>query len=89
MVRSLSALLDQAEDDVSRAVTGDDGAARLFYDRAAALLPSLPFYAEECGLDGRWVHEVVAAGNVDSMREVARVFHQRRAIQSLQRSTIW
>jgi chromosome condensin MukBEF complex kleisin-like MukF subunit len=77
MVRSLAELLNHAEGDVSRTATGDNDAARPFYHRAAALLASLRFYAQERGVDDRWVQEVVAAGDVDVMREVARALQQQ------------
>jgi chromosome condensin MukBEF complex kleisin-like MukF subunit len=83
MVQSLSELREQAQEDVSKAETGSLGARRPFSERAAALLASLWFYAQERGFDGQWVHEMLAAGNLDGMREVARALQQQGDADSI------
>jgi chromosome condensin MukBEF complex kleisin-like MukF subunit len=83
VVRSLSELRSQAAEEVSRAATGHGDAARPYYRRAATLLAALRFYAQERGFDGRWVHEMVAAGNLDAIREVARALHQQGDADSI------
>jgi hypothetical protein len=80
MVRSLSELRTQADEDVAKAAGSDNHAARPFYDPAAALLAALRFYAQERGFDDRWVQGVV--GNRDAMTEVARALRQQGDVDS-------
>jgi chromosome condensin MukBEF complex kleisin-like MukF subunit len=82
-VRSLSQLRTQAEEEISKTASSENDATRPFYHRAAALLAALRFYAQERGLDSRWVQEVVAGGNLDVMREVARALQQQGDAESV------
>jgi hypothetical protein len=63
MVRSLSELRTQADEDVAKATDRENPTARPFCNPAAALLAALRFYAQERGFDDRWVQEMAAAGN--------------------------
>jgi hypothetical protein len=83
MVRSLSELRTQADEDVAKAADSDNQAARPFYDPAAALLAALRLYAQERGFDERWVQEMVAAGNRDAMTEVAWALRQQGDVDSM------
>jgi hypothetical protein len=83
MVRSLSQLRIQAEEEVSKTASSETDAARPFYHRAAALLAALRFYAQERGLDDRWVQAVLAPRGLDVMREVAQALQQQGDAESV------
>jgi hypothetical protein len=83
MVRSLSQLRTQAEEEVAKTASSENDATCPFCHRAAALLAALRFYAQERGLDDRWVQAVLAPGGLDVMREVAQALQQQGDTESV------